>query len=84
MISAADVMTRAVAAMPLTTDSVLSPVVEVLLPDPGQQEHLVVHRQPEEDGEHHHRHEADDRHRSRARRTGRSPQPHWKTATITP
>ena len=36
----------------------------VLLTDPGQEEHLVVHREPEEDGEHDEREERVDRHRA--------------------
>ena len=36
----------------------------VLLADPGQEEHLVVHREPEEDGEHDQRQERVDRHRA--------------------
>ena len=38
-----------------------------LLPDPGEQEHLVVHRQAEHDGEQHHRHPRLDRGRLRRR-----------------
>ena len=35
---------------------------DVLLADAGEQEHLVVHGQPEQDGEHEHRDEGHDRH----------------------
>ena len=84
MMAAAAVMTRAVLASPSATAQVLSPRPPPLLPDPRQQEHLVVHRQPEQDGEHHERDPRVDR-----ARCGRSPkndpsQPHWNTATITP
>ena len=57
MIAAAAVMTRAVAARPSATARCCLRAL-VLLADAGQQEHLVVHGQPEEDGEHHHRDEA--------------------------
>ena len=63
MMSAADVMTRPVEAMPLTIEVWLSPRGDVLLAHPGQQEDLVVHRETEQDGEHEHRDEGDDRHR---------------------
>ena len=62
MISAADVMTRAVRASPRTTPWRVSPVLVVLLAHAREQEHLVVHRQPEQHREHHHRHERHDRH----------------------
>ena len=85
MISAADVMTRAVAAMPSITASVVVVAgAQVLLADAAEQEHLVVHRQPEQDREHHHRDEAARSARLVRRRTGLRPQPHWNTATITP
>ena len=65
MTAAPAVMTRADLASPSATasDVVAGPVV--LLLDPGQQEHLVVHREPEQDRE-----DPDgqlDRHRSRLR-----------------
>ena len=64
MISAAEVMTRPVRARPSITACV---VVARSLPgllDVRHQEDLVVHRQPEQDREHHQRHVADDRHRA--------------------
>ena len=57
---------------------------DVLLADPGQEEHLVVHREPEEDGEHDQRQERVDRHRAVQPDERSSPQPHWNTATSTP
>ena len=39
------------------------PAQPVLLPDPAEQEDLVVHREPEQDREHQHRRERVDRHR---------------------
>ena len=57
MMAAAAVMTRAVVARPSATDVWLSPVRSPLLLDAGEEEHLVVHREAEHDGEHHHRHE---------------------------
>ena len=57
MISAADVITLAVVARPSTTLRVAVTGPLELLTDPGQEEHLVVHREPEEDGEHDHRDE---------------------------
>ena len=83
MIAAAAVMTRAVAARPSATDVRLSPVRSPLLPDPGQQEHLVVHRQAEHDGEQHHRHPRLDR-APAAMPVMSLSQPHWNTATTTP
>ena len=61
MIAAAAVMTLAVAARPSATEVRLSPVRLPLLPHPREQEHLVVHRQAEHDGEQHHRHPGLDR-----------------------
>ena len=55
MISAAAVMTRAVAARPSATASALSPVRSNSSFIRGQEEHLVVHRQTEHDREQHHR-----------------------------
>ena len=55
MIAAAAVITRAVSARPSATAVALSRGAVVLLADAGQQEHLVVHRQPEDDGEQQHR-----------------------------
>ena len=84
MMSAADVITRAVAASPSTTLLVAVAGAHELLTHPAEQEHLVVHRQPEQDGEHDHRQERADRHGRARRRSGSLPQPHWKTATTTP
>ena len=84
MISAAEVITLAVPDRPVTTDCVAVAGCHVFLPDSGEQEHLVVHREPEEDGEHHQWHERDDRHRVVRAPISSLPQPHWNTATITP
>ena len=51
MISAAPVMMRPVEAIPCAIASSLSPVAVELLPDPAQQEDVVVHREAEEDRE---------------------------------
>ena len=59
MISAAEVITRALVARPVDHRLVVVLVSPVVLADPGEQEHLVVHREPEEDREHQQRHEAD-------------------------
>ena len=53
MMAAAAVITRAVAARPSATEVRLSRFGP-LLADAGEQEHLVVHRQAEDDGEQHH------------------------------
>ena len=57
MIAAAAVMTRAVVARPLATDEVAVAGARPLLLHAGEEEHLVVHRQAEHDGEEHHRRE---------------------------
>ena len=57
MMAAAAVITRAVVARPLATDGVAVAGAVVLLLDPGEEEHLVVHREAEHDGEEHHRRE---------------------------
>ena len=62
MIAAAVVITRAVAADADRDAAVASPVRDPRLVHPGEQEHLVVHRQPEHDREHQHRHERRDGH----------------------
>ncbi len=63
---------------------VLSLGAVVLLLHPREQEHLVVHREPEHDREHHHRDERLDRAPAcRCRRASRA-SPHWKIATTTP
>ena len=59
--SAALVITRAVVEMPADHALDVLAGLQVLLADAREQEDLVVHRQPEQDREHHHRHEADDR-----------------------
>ena len=51
MMIAAPVMIPPVVRRPYATASVLSPGLVVLLPDPRQQEHVVVHRQAEQDRE---------------------------------
>ena len=61
MIAAAAVMTRAVVARPSATALALSPVRSYSSLMRREQEDLVVHRQPEDDGEQHHRHERLDR-----------------------
>ena len=61
MIAAAAVMTRAVADKPSATAVVLFAGAQVLLPDAREQEHLVVHREAEQDREHHDRQERLDR-----------------------
>ena len=55
MMAAAAVMTRAVDGKPVGDRGAVVAGAQPLLPDPRQQEHLVVHRQPEQDGEHHER-----------------------------
>jgi len=61
MIAAAAVITRAVLASPSATARLVLPSFQVLLADARDQEDLVVHREAEEDREHHHRHEGGDR-----------------------
>ena len=61
MIRAAAVIVLPVAASPLRTASRVVPGLQPLLVDAGDEEDLVVHRQPEEDGEQHHREERLDR-----------------------
>ena len=64
-ISAAPVTSRPVRARPATTALSVSPRLVVLLAHPGQDEHLVVHRQPEQEREDQHR--QPERHRARRR-----------------
>ena len=66
MIAAAAVMTLAVAASPSATERAAVAGAVPLLPHAGEQEHLVVHRQAEDDGEQHHRHPRLDRRRLHA------------------
>ena len=54
--AAADVMMRPVRSSPMAMARSLSPVVVPRLLDAGEQEHLVVHRQPEGEQEHDERH----------------------------
>ncbi len=61
MIAAAVVITRAVPPIPIATRDARRRSAPGLV-HPRQQEHLVVHRQPEHDREHQHRHERRDRH----------------------
>ena len=61
MMAAAAVITRAVDGQPVGHRGAAVAGAVPLLPDPGEQEHLVVHRQAEHDGEQHHRHERLDR-----------------------
>ena len=61
MISAAPVMSRAVDETPWTTASVVEPRLVVALLDPAEQEHLVVHREAEQDREQEQRHPGLDR-----------------------
>ena len=58
--------------------------VDVRLAHPGDEEDLVVHRQPEQDAGEQHRQDEDRPARSRRGRAGRCSQPHWKTATVAP
>ena len=83
MMSAAEVITRAVAAMAVTTLPWASPVATYSSSDAGEQEHLVVHGQAEEDGEHQQGHEGHDRHRGLEAHQALGPA-HWKMATTTP
>ena len=61
MISAAPVIRRAVEPTPKEIAPAVSPVCAVALLDPAEQEHLVVHREAEEDGEEEERHPRLDR-----------------------
>ena len=61
MISAAATITRPTPAMPSRTDVERVVAVHVLLADPAHQEHLVVHREAEQDREGDRGHEALDR-----------------------
>ena len=82
MMAAAAVITRAVAARPSATAVAESPVLSYSSRTLREQEHLVVHREPEHDGEQHQRHDRLDRPASMPMRS--APQPHWKMATSTP
>ena len=70
MIVAAAVITRPVAACPIRTEWPLSCGAHPLLVHAADQEHLVVHREPEQDREHHHRQERLDRPGADAERPG--------------
>ena len=83
MISAAEVITRALVASPRITDSRLSSVSVKCSWIRETQEHLVVHREAEQDREHQQRHEALDRYRVREP-DQRVPQPFSKIAVRTP
>ena len=83
MISPAVRMTLAIRDRPCATLSLGRVALEVRLPDPREQEDVVVHGQPEQDREHHQRDERDDR-RALVAPSSDAPQPHWKTATTTP
>ena len=61
MIRPATRITFAIRDRPCTTLSLRAVALEVRLPDPGEQEDVVVHREPEQDREHHDRDERDDR-----------------------
>ena len=61
MISAAEVITLPVEARPSTTALLGVAGLLVVLLDLREQEHLVVHREPEQDREHQQRHVAHDR-----------------------
>ena len=56
MISAAPVISRAVEPIPNRDGAVVVARLAVALADPAQQEHLVVHREPEEHAEQEQRH----------------------------
>ena len=82
MMAAAEVMTRPVGGQPAGYRGGVAPAVP-LLPYPGDQEHLVVHGEPEQQREQHNRDPRVDR-RGRAVVDARPSQPHWNTATMTP
>ena len=75
-------------AVPLTpaarSRGAASPVVHVLLAHAGDQEHLVVHGESEQDRHQQDRQEAQDRAGRGRRRAASASQPHWNTATTTP
>ena len=81
---AAAVMVLPVAARPLRTAVRVVAGLELLLLDAGDEEDLVVHGQPEQDGEHHHRQEGLDRPGLGSPGTPSRGQPHWNTATRMP
>ncbi len=83
MIAAAAVITRALVTSPETTELFVVLAGVVVLLDLGDEEHLVVHRQPEQDREHEQRYVGDDRHRPVEPDHVHS-QPYWKTAVRTP
>ena len=80
MIRAALVITRADAPTPSTMAPRASRWLRYCSRIRLMEEHLVVHRQAEQDGEHQHRGERIIGTLS-LRRSGSAPQPHWKTAT---
>jgi hypothetical protein len=81
--SAAELTIRPLRSRPRATASVLSPVRSHDLLHPGEQEDLVVHRQPEQDAEQDHRqrglHEA-----QRLEPEERERLPSWKIQTSAP
>ena len=84
MISAAAVMTRAVAARPSATAVALFFVRSYSSLIRREEEHLVVHRQAEHDGEQEHRDPGLDRPGPVDADQTSMPQPHWKMATRMP
>ena len=82
MIAAADAITLPVPARPATTALTRGPAGVDLLTHPAEEEHLVVHREPEEDREHHHRDVGDDR--DRPVESDSSRRPSWKTSVTMP
>ena len=83
MISAAPVMMPRGRADAEGDGSVVVAGLAVALPDAAEQEHLVVHREPEEDGEEEERHPGFDRLRLLRPRSS-LPIPFWKTSTSSP
>ena len=75
MIAAAAVITRAVRARPSVTALGRVAVAQVLLAHAREQEHLVVHREAEQDREHDHRDERRHRRRGVDARSARPAQP---------
>ena len=84
MIAAAEEITRPVAARPRSTLPRGVAGAQPVLPDPRQQEHLVVHRQPEEDREHQDRDPARHRHRVVEAEQARRPSPTGRPRSSTP
>ena len=83
MISAAEVTIRPVSRQAADHRPAVVAVAHIGRPDGAEQEHLVVHREPEQHGEHQQRYVAG--YRDGPLQADRcAPQPHWKTAVSTP